>query len=584
VSIYRESGTRVSLSSPGGTVTLDSEGAHDFCSDTHECFHYTTAGIPVMQEFRGYVKRVEVYFFDNAGTDDDYIRGFKVVYKGEDGVEVSYELAGDQSANQGSAGYQEMEVDFEDLAATVSGFDYDEANGKLENIQFKDEDGNNVGGCLGRSGGSCSTTGPRNSQLSGSPSDKFFVAAFTLTVSSDQTSSPGIYAITPEYAYVDMPNLLSASRTSGCYLDEHLDLYYIRNSAWDFSYDLDADDGVCGTIQKIYNLGDSNDVRNIAGEQDPGFEHSVLYYQTVSRERDDSAGGQVSGSGITITREGTWSASAFCYYDANGQVHSSFGTTGEEQQLLAGTNEFKYIMEVSKGATFSDFYTGGEVATALLNEDIFIRVAFDPDYTTNDVYTVVTTDCWATQTVDPTSAVRYDLEQDTCPVDGTFERVSGSGVSEEWFKFDAFGWYIGGTVSVNTVYLHCNVLACPPEDTSACNLASCETRRRRDLAREMRAISGPNERNSKVQSGTVTSSPLIVMRRDTTQQASRVGPKSQYSPLTAALASMFTLAALIALVVSVGLFLYKQKRVLLVSGGKYQQIQPVSTDEDLRRI
>jgi len=157
-------------------------------------------------------------------------------------------------------------------------------------------------------------------------------------------------------------------------------------------------------------------------------------------------------------------------------------------------------------------------------------------------------------------------------------------VVEEWFKFDAFGWYIGGTVSVNTVYLHCNVLACPPEDTSACNLASCETRRRRDLAREMRAISGPNERNSKVQTGTVTSSPLIVMRRDTTQQASRVGPKSQYSPLTAALASVFTLFALIALVASVGLFLYKQKRVLLVSGGKYQQIQPVSTEEDLHRI
>ncbi|XP_075240485.1 uncharacterized protein LOC142335953 [Convolutriloba macropyga] len=281
---------------------------------------------------------------------------------------------------------------------------------------------------------------------------------------------------------------------------------------------------------------------------DPGFKHSAAYYQVITQESGGESGGLINGSGIRISRSGLWEASAFCYYDAEGRVHSSFGVEREDSLVLHGTQEFSYKMQIAQSSAFTSFF---DAATALLNDEVYVKVSFDPEVSHN--YTLITTDCWATQTDDYTSNTRYVLSANKCPSDDSFERMAGSELDEEFFQFKAFGWYISGTVTLNTVYIHCKVLACPPQDTSACDI-NCSKRHKRELA------TGESLDN-KVRTGMVSSSPIVVVRRDISKQTALTGPNSQYSPLAASLASLFTLAAFATLLVAFGLFVVKQRKI-----------------------
>ncbi|XP_075252754.1 uncharacterized protein LOC142344744 [Convolutriloba macropyga] len=129
-------------------------------------------------------------------------------------------------------------------------------------------------------------------------------------------------------------------------------------------------------------------------------------------------------------------------------------------------------------------------------------------------------------------------------------------------KFKAFGWYISGSTSLNTVFLNCKVLACPPEDTSACDINCSGSRQKRALG-SLETLSNDEGVNSKVRTGFVSSEPIVVVRRDISdsEHNALTGPSSQYSPLTASLASVFTLAAFVTLVVAIGLFVVKQRNI-----------------------
>ncbi|XP_075263439.1 uncharacterized protein LOC142355021 [Convolutriloba macropyga] len=138
----------------------------------------------------------------------------------------------------------------------------------------------------------------------------------------------------------------------------------------------------------------------------PGFNHSVVYYQVITREEDSQSGGLINGSGIRISRTGLWEATAYCYYDAEGKVRSSFGVEGEDAVVLKGTNEFTYKMQIAQNSAFTTFFDPS-AATVQLNDDVYVKVSFDTEVSHN--YTLITTDCWATQSEDYTSSTRYLL-------------------------------------------------------------------------------------------------------------------------------------------------------------------------------
>ena len=81
-----------------------------------------------------------------------------------------------------------------------------------------------------------------------------------------------------------------------------------------------------------------------------------MYYQVITREEDSQSGGLINGSGIRISRTGLWEATAYCYYDAEGKVHSSFGVEGEDAVVLKGTNEFSYKMQIAQNSAFTAFF------------------------------------------------------------------------------------------------------------------------------------------------------------------------------------------------------------------------------------
>ncbi|XP_075261309.1 beta-tectorin-like [Convolutriloba macropyga] len=213
-------------------------------------------------------------------------------------------------------------------------------------------------------------------------------------------------------------------------------------------------------------------------------------------------------------------------------------------------------MQIALSSAFTTFFSP-DAATAQVNEDVYVKVSFEPEVSHN--YTLITTDCWATQTADYTSPTRYILSANKCPSDDTFSRLSGSESDEELFKFKAFGWYISGSTSLNTVFLNCKLLACPPEDTSACDI-SCNKRQKRALG-ALKTLAHDDGVNSRVRSGFVSSSPIVLVRRDISEQNVLTGPSGQYSPLTASLASVFTLAAFVTLLVAIGLFVVKQRHI-----------------------
>jgi len=80
------------------------------------------------------------------------------------------------------------------------------------------------------------------------------------------------------------------------------------------------------------------------------------------------------------------------------------------------------------------------------------------------------TNCYATPSEDPNSAVRYDLIRDNCPDDATAAvAASGNGQS---ISFESFSF----TSDVSaTVYLHCDLQAC--EAGAGCGV--CESNRKR---------------------------------------------------------------------------------------------------------
>ena len=89
---------------------------------------------------------------------------------------------------------------------------------------------------------------------------------------------------------------------------------------------------------------------------DPGFKHSAVYYQVITQESGAESGGLINGSGIRISRSGLWEATAFCYYDAEGRVHSSFGVEQEDSLVLHGTQEFSYKMQIAQSSAFTSFF------------------------------------------------------------------------------------------------------------------------------------------------------------------------------------------------------------------------------------
>lgn len=83
------------------------------------------------------------------------------------------------------------------------------------------------------------------------------------------------------------------------------------------------------------------------------------------------------------------------------------------------------------------------------------------------------TNCYATPSEDPNSAVRYDLIRDNCPDDATAQ-VAAKGNGQE-ISFESFSF----TSDVSaTVYLHCDLQAC--EAGAGCGV--CENRKRRSIA------------------------------------------------------------------------------------------------------
>ncbi|XP_075241856.1 oncoprotein-induced transcript 3 protein-like [Convolutriloba macropyga] len=414
--------------------------------------------------------------------------------------------------------------------------------------------------------GNCSTVGSRTFEKSNSASLDYFICGFEIKISDNQTAEPGVYSIAPFYATIDFPTLLRSSKAEGCELTAHLDYFYVRNSAWDFTQGI-SNDTQCGTQQKVYNLGDSSHNPR-ADEINPGFKHSAVYYQVITQESGGESGGLINGSGIRISRSGLWEATAFCYYDAEGRVHSSFGVEREDSLVLHGTQEFTYKMQISQSSAFTSFFDPS-AATALLNDEVYVKVSFESEV--NHDYTLITTDCWATQTEDYTSNTRYVLSANKCPSDDSFERLTGSELDEEFFQFKAFGWYISGTVTLNTVYIHCKVLACPPQETSACDI-NCSKRQKRDLG----SLASGDGVDSKVKTGLVSSSPIVVVRRDITEQTALTGPNSTYSPLAASLASLFILVAFAALLAAIGLFVVKQRKIS--SGRAYLRLDTNHAD------
>ncbi|XP_063728601.1 zona pellucida sperm-binding protein 4-like [Symsagittifera roscoffensis] len=363
-----------------------------------------------------------------------------------------------------------------------------------------------------------------------------------------------------------MPALLNSDRI--CELTPHYDFYYLRNTAWTFQLDLDPNNDVCGTQQSIDNDGDLSDIPTVREDElPPFFDHATVYWQVVTRERDDGAGGGVGGTfngqnGAVISRAGSaWEASAFCYYNASDIVSSEFSVTAEPGISASGKNEFTYKMEVARSSDFSSFYTGNEVPTTILNSDLNVRVTFQDDTLVNG-YTVVTSDCWATQTSDPDDPTRFALETDFCPdTDSTFQRVASPSVDMEYFQFMAFGWYLNGAVTTNTVYLHCTVLACPPEDTTACDLPTCTTKRQR---RALGALANHQSAalRSEQEAKLVTSPPIVVMRREVEElQIARSPINNNYSPFTTALACVFSVGAMLSLIVVGGLFLCRRNKI-----------------------
>ncbi|XP_075258519.1 uncharacterized protein LOC142350554 [Convolutriloba macropyga] len=460
IGVHSASGDEVKFGPNWIAEFADDLDAQTFC-DPHDCFQFPYSVI----QFRGFIKRVEVYYIN--GTDD-YIRGFKVYYKEADGGNITFELAGDQERDSNETGYVLQYVDFEEEGILPAGFDYDILGFRLGRIQFKDINNASIGECMGPTDtpGNCSVVGSRTLENTGDSSPDHFISGFKIEISHDQITIPGVFAMNPVYASIDFPTLLRSSRTSDCELTAHLDYFYVRNSAWDFFQSI-SNDTQCGTQQKIYDLGDTNDARR-ADEINPGFSHSAVYYQVITQERDGQSEEVINGSGVRISRAGLWEASAYCYFDADGNVHSSFGVKGEDPQVIKGTQEFTYKMQIALSSAFTTFFSP-DAATAQVNEDVYVKVSFEPEVSHN--YTLITTDCWATQTADYTSPTRYILSANKCPSDDTFARLSGSDSDEELFKFKAFGWYISGSTSLNTVFLNCKVLACPPEDTTACDIS-----------------------------------------------------------------------------------------------------------------
>ena len=99
---------------------------------------------------------------------------------------------------------------------------------------------------------------------------------------------------------------------------------------------------------------------------DPGFSHSTVYYQVITQGRDSQSEEVINGSGVRISRAGLWEASAYCYFDADGNVHSSFGVEGEDPQVIKGTQEFTHKMQIALSSAFTTFFRFNQNASLSL--------------------------------------------------------------------------------------------------------------------------------------------------------------------------------------------------------------------------
>jgi len=512
--------------------------------DSNEYFKYDSDYI--YSKFRGFPSKIVMYsIIDTSGAGgaivDNFIRGMFVYYHNESGSEIEFQLAG-QFVDTTLAGYTEYTWTLTDKIASYS-YDVVDDN-KLAAIQFFYASGAVSGGCQGPNGGTCNSTQFSLVVTIGAASD-YYISDFAPTVATDQATTPGIFSLTSRYAFWDVPTLLAADRadTSNCALEWHEDIYFVRNSAYSFSFDLKSDNDFCGTHVLVYD--ESGSLVTTSGterdDQVTKSDHVIVYYQVVTRERDDVSADVTAGTGISITRASQWEASSFCYYDATGQVSSNFGVIGEDPYAMLGANQFKYKFQIALDSSYASFYSS--VPTLVLGEPVYVKISMDDVMGLED-FTVITTDCWATNDNNPANTVRYTLEEDNCFKDDTFDKVtvSGAGADTVHFKFDAFTWYVSNNVQISTEYLHCSIQACPSDDLSLCDdvCVSNIVRKRRDVSKIPRMF------NKAIVS---SKDPILVLsKRDTEPtehlQILRDPLVGHYSPMFTVFASVFTIGAM----------------------------------------
>jgi hypothetical protein len=475
ICIYEDGSGLVKDEDNTGTLTVaDSDGSQNQYPNS-EFFFYDANDehYPKYPDFFGYPTDVYVYWSDatdgGGALTDSCLRGIGIRFKSRDDTYFSTVwLAGSQAGYDGTTGKTSGDIEGM-LVDTVRAA----GSNCYTGIEFVDTRGSvdDATGCLGPAA-SCDDLVSNAPSVSGDPS--YYL--YSLSVGYDANNNNRVHFVQPRYAAVDLPSLRQID--SSCLLAEFFDYHYVRNSYWTFENDLSTDNTVCGTIKNIY----SDDTVQT-------FEHEVSYEQNVVRVRDQQSSLVLSGTGTQITRFNTFRVDSYCYYDAQGVVSSSFATRAEDPLVRSGVNQLNYQIVIYSDSTYNTAYSAGSNPTLFIGENVYIMVRLLEDI---DNVVVTAYDCWATEDNNPNNNNRWTLEANSCPVDSTFVRTNPA---EETFRddaasFEAFAWAENGVANAVTVWLHCNVRACPSDNDGECIVPDPSTcgdkkRQRRDVSSQM---------------------------------------------------------------------------------------------------
>jgi hypothetical protein len=570
--------TRFSAENAQNVFSRESFFSYIYNDDTSSGLYQDDSNRPsyprAVREFAGYPSKIELYW-RSANSDlsfaaDTCIRGLAIIYKDYQNSDVRVYLAGSKADDDGAFSDQGSVIDvgnrlIKEVRGTFSG--NDGTDGCLQRILFEyDTAVASDSGCQGPGTGTCTSVLAQQPD-NGNVDSEFGLYNLILGVNSDGFY---IHSLSANYAQVDIPVLVSRARTTACSLTPIVNYNWIRNSYFYFEYDIATDDGVCGTTQQILNIGDGE-------TQDAPqhfFDHEVVYSQRVTRLRDNPATktwNVANENSWGITRLDGYEVYGFCYYDAEGIVKSRFATKEENPYEISGVNEFEFKIRFYTDANF-DTSIDHRTPTMVIDEPVYVQVGFA---TALDNFDLITTDCWATKTDDPSKGTgAWEIEQDTCPKDATFVRYSGTSSDVDEFKFDAFAWYDGESVEVGLIYLHCEVRVCPSELTSTyCDVLNPATecgdvvqvtppfvageRQRRDLG-EVRGV------HTQIISA---SDPIIVVsKRQAEMLQIQRDPVMRSHAAVSGFAGMFSMfvTAMVFVVLVAGYKTYKTRRALLI--------------------